>query len=352
MSRQRPKRKLNTAEKVKTPFYRWFVLPVTYGIYRVMRSLLDRLSPNQVYSVARFFAAIAWHTSSHHRGRVIRNLELAYGDRFTPSERHKIARRVLDHFFMTTMDLVLVPRLLGGDKWRNVVDMTPEQESQLRELASYDGPVVFHTGHMGSWEMGGALPNLFGKTMHFVYRPLEHPQVDQDVRRLRTVAGNQVFAKQGALRGYTRTLKEGGWLGVIADQNAGHEAAYLDFFGVAASTEVRFFPLYQRFNTRMVAAFVIRQGNQFRFTMEGPFEVKINREADPKEEAMRLGQWYLDQVRAMAEKYPEQYLWTHKRYGARPAGIPHLYNDLFKPIDPAILKAQPIPPVMPVSWDA
>jgi KDO2-lipid IV(A) lauroyltransferase len=344
------KRRRRMAERVETPFYQHFLLPLTFGIYQLLRGMLDRMSPRHVYLFARGFAAAAWLMSSRHRQRAVRNLEIAYGPRFTPEQRHRIARRVVDHFFMSTMDAVLIPRLAASGRWRNVVDLTPEQERALDELQAHQGPVAFHTAHLGSWEMSAALAGFIGKKLNFVYRPLEHPQVDAELRKIRTVFGNEVFAKKGALRGYMRTLRDNGWLGVIADQNAGTGAAFLDFFGVAASTEVRHFPLYMKFKPRVITLFTVRDGNNYRFRMEGPFETAVNPAADPNAEAMRLGQWYLDRVREVADRHPEQYLWTHKRYTSRPAGAPSLYNNPGQPLDPAVLAAQPKAPIPPSSW--
>jgi len=346
----KPKRRMSTRDRAETPLFKWFVLPVTFGIYKLLLTLVNRLSPSQAYAMARGCATLSWWLSRSHRGRVLRNLELAYGDRFSPKERMRVARRVLENFFMTVFDLAIIPRFQHEGDWRQIVDITDDQLAALEELASHDGPVVFHTGHLGSWEFAGALPGLMGKKVSFVYRPLDHPQVEADVKRIRTLFGQTVFPKQGAFRSYTRVLRDGGWLGVIADQNAGEGCAYLDFFGVPAATEIRYFPLYQRFKPKIVCMFALRDGNNFRFRVVGPFVGEVRPEADMVEEAIRLGNWYMGCVEHVAREFPEQYLWTHKRYARRPAGVPSLYQGLFKPIDPAVLAAQPKTPIPPETW--
>lgn len=348
----RKRKRKSMRERVQTPLYQNFVLPFTYGIYRLLMLMVDRMSPSQVYVFARGMAMVAWWLSGHHRGRVLRNIEIAYGDRFSEKQRLALAKRVMANFFMTVFDLAILPRYRADGTWRHLIDMTPEQEAALEELMAHEGPVVFHTGHLGSWEFAGGVPGMFGKKLNFVYRPLEHPQVDADVRRMRTVHGNEVFAKNGALRGYTRTLRDGGWLGVIADQNAGEGCAFLDFFGLAAATEVRYFPLYQRFKPRCVTIFVLRDGNRFHFKMVGPFETEVRPDADMVEESMRLAQWYIGCVEQVAREHPDQYLWTHKRYARRPVGVPGVYDGLFKPIDPAVIAAQPKAPIPPLDWKA
>ncbi len=342
--KKRKKRRKKTLEKIETPLYQYFLLPLSYGFFKLIVLMVERITPAQTYLFARSLALLSWGLSSAHRKRAWRNLEIAYGKRFDLATRKKIAREVVQHFFLTVFDVLLLPRYFTGEKWRQVLKMSPEQEKQLQSLGKHKGPVAFHTGHLGSWEVSAMLATLFKRKLHFVYRPLDHPDVDRDLKKYRTLFGYEAHAKVGALKGYVRALRQNDWLGVIADQNAGRYASYLNFFGVAASTETRYFKLYQRFAPRVVTTFAIREGFSFRFHLEGIFETTPDPEADPEEEALRIGQWYLDCIEEVAKKYPAQYLWTHKRYASRPAGVPSLYSDPDKPLDPSLLTAQPKAP--------
>lgn len=329
--------------RARRALYRWFLLPLSWGALKLLILAIERMTPAQAYLLARCFGWIFWAASRQHRRIVRRNLEIAYGSRFSEHERARITREVFQHFLLTSFDILLIPRVDRDGSWRNILSLTDPQEAFIEELAAQHEPVAFHTAHLGSWEFAAGMAAFFNKRLDFVYRPIEHPQLDAEVRRLRTFFGNRVYAKEGALRGYAQTLREKGWLGVIADQNAGRRAAFLSFFGVPASTETSYFRLYQRFGPRVIAAFAIRKGFDFRFHVEGFFETSAHPDADPLEEEMRLGQWYLDCVEQVARKYPAQYLWTHKRFASRPSKAPSLYDG---PLEPA-LQAQPTPPIPP-----
>ena len=343
---KRRKRK-RTIDKLDTPLFKWFLLPLTYGMIRQIILFVERLSPSQVYLFARGLALL-WHSlSPRHRKTAIRNVEIAYRDRFTPKERKKIARQVVQHFFLTTFDLFILPRYLPNGDWQKIFTMTKEQEAFMQRIMKSDRPVAFHTAHLGSWETMAGLAGIFDRKLHLVYRPLDHPQVDKLLKEMRTRLGNEAHAKKGVLRAYAKALRHGEWIGVIADQNAGRRAAYLDFFGVPASTETSYFPLYQRFKPLIATGFAIRDGFNFKFHIEGFFEEEANTEADATEESMRLGQWYLDCIEKIAKRYPEQYLWTHRRYTSRPGGIPSLYQNLESPLEETVRDAQPKTPVPP-----
>ncbi|MCA8938417.1 MAG: hypothetical protein KDB07_01295, partial [Planctomycetes bacterium] len=119
------------------------------------------------------------------------------------------------------------------------------------------------------------------------------------------------------------------------------------FFGHAVSSQVEHLQAYRRFNARIATGFAVRQGFDFRFEFVGLWEERFNAEADPVEEAMRLGQWYNDLLEEMVREYPEQYLWAHRRFASRPAGAPSLYQDLGGPVAKSALNGQPQPPIPP-----
>lgn len=337
---------------MQEPLFRDFLMPLVTGIFTLLQLAIERMEPRHVYTLMHVCSLLAWYGSPRHANRTIRNIELAYGDRFTPEQRRAIGRNVVRHFFCTCADTMLLPRVYFGGRWRETLYLTDDQYARMQSLAGHDGPVAFHTGHMGCWEFAAGLAGCLGRKLALVYRPLEIPGIDEKLRNLRTVFGNEAYPKHGALRGYTRTLRAKGWLGVIADQNSGKRAAFLDFFGLPVSTEVSYFPLYQRYKPRVAALFVIREGFEFKFHLEGPYETHVNPDAPPLEEALRLGQWYIKCIENVARRYPEQYLWTHKRFTSRPPGAPSLYDDLGQPVDPASVAAQPRAPIAPADWAA
>lgn len=346
---RRSRATFKTSHLKRTALFKYFVIPVTTFLFRGIARLMGVLPPRGVYAVARSFGLLIWYAGAKRRKIAIRNLEIAFGDEYSPKERRRIARRSVQHFSMTAFDVFLLPRYRGDD-WRARVTFTDEQKATLDRLAAHTGPVAFHNAHMGSWEFSTGVANYMGKTLGVVYRPLEFAPIDEEIRRLRTSQGVRAYAKKGALKGYLKTLKNNEWLGVIADQNAGRNAAFVDFFGVPASTEASYFPLYFRFDTLACAGFAIREGFDFRFRIDGLYTTAIDRSADPLDESMRLAQWYMACVENAVRKHPEQHNWMHKRWRSRPNGAPSLYENLGKPLDRRLLQQQPEAPIRPAKW--
>jgi KDO2-lipid IV(A) lauroyltransferase len=341
-----------TAAAVRTPLYRYLITPVVVLLFRVVQLGCRVLPPAWVYLATRGVALVVWHASSERRQFLLRNLDIALGDKYSVAERRRIGRQSVQHFLLTVMDLFLAPQHYLTGRWREFIEITPEQQQYIETLKQHPGPVAFFQGHCGSWEVGHAIAGLCGGQLALIYRPLEVPQIEAEVARRRGIFGNPVLPKKGALRGYLRMLRQNGWVGVIADQNAGRQGGFVSFFGVPVSTEIQHFQLFQRFPTRLCAIFVQRDGFRFRFRIRAFHQTEIRHDTDEHTEAMRLAQWYMDCVQRMAEESPEQYDWMHRRFRTRPPGAPSLYENLTQPLNRNLLRAQPPTPIPAANWDS
>lgn len=341
--------RIKTSHLKKSRVFRFVLEPVAGFFFKGFAWLMTHLPPAVVYSFGRGLGWVIWLGSGRRRHIALRNLEIAFGDKYSPRERRCIARHSVQHFTMTALDVFLLPKY-SGDKWSKRVTIDDSQKRLLQNAADHDGPVVMQTGHMGSWEFSSGIASYFTKNLTVVYRPLEFAVVDREIRRLRTSHGVRACPKKGVLRGYMKALKANEWVGVIADQNAGRSGAFVNFFGVPASTEASYFPLFQRFNTRIFTLFTIREGFTFRFKLAGIHTTRVNSAADPEDESMRLAQWYMERLEDIVRQYPEQYNWLHQRWRSRPAGAPSLYDDLKHNLRPELLNQQPAAPIKPAKW--
>src|SRR5262249_4379787 len=88
--------------------------------------LVPLLSRQGCYRLALALGELMSILDSHGRKVAIRNLEVAFGDRFTPDERERIAKESFQHFARTMLDLLWSPKL------------TAENFSQYIELENFE----------------------------------------------------------------------------------------------------------------------------------------------------------------------------------------------------------------------
>src|SRR5882724_4287860 len=97
--------------------------------------------------------------------------------------------------------------------------------------------VLILTGHIGAWELSSFAHALYGHPLHYMARPIDNARVDALVNRYRCLSGNQPIFKNESARAMLKILKDGGTIGILADQNTlPAEGAFVDFFGTAACT--------------------------------------------------------------------------------------------------------------------
>jgi KDO2-lipid IV(A) lauroyltransferase len=147
-----------------------------------------------------------------------------------------------------------------------------------------------------------------------------------------------VIAKRGAVRESLRWLRGGGWVALLADQDAGARGAFVPFFGLPASTTTIPHVLAVRAGVPLYAGACVRR--------PGPrpgFDVHLVRVAetprapagDEAERVVRLAEATSRALERWVGAHPDQYNWLHRRWKSRPAGEPR------RPGIPAYARAAP-----------
>lgn len=170
--------------------------------------------------------------------------------------------------------------------------------------------------HYGNWELLNQY--LASRTpLAIVYRPPESAAGDTFLRLARQQPGiEQVRAEGPGVRALYRTLKAGGVVGILPDQQpkAG-EGEFAPFFGRQALTMTLVSRLAERSGATVLFAYAERRDDG-RFDLH--FEPAPDGIADP-DPAVAVAAMNRA-VEAVACRDPAQYQWTYKRFAARPEG--------------------------------
>jgi KDO2-lipid IV(A) lauroyltransferase len=292
---------------------------VDYLVYlavRVLVAVVQALTIEQSYALARFLAVVMYHVDRRHRQVALENLLQAFGDRYSPARRDQIVRGVYEHFCMMIMEIIQIPRKLHKTTWRDPIELVGHEPVLERLLDG--GPVIMLTGHFGNWEMAGYLFGVFGFPPHSVARALDNPHLDRFLRRFRERTGQKLIPKKGGYDQMIEVLRSGGVLSFLADQDAGQNGLYVDFFGRPASTHKAIALLAMEYRTPIVVGHARRIGRRFRF------QVSCDRIIEPREwegrddEIHWITQEYTSVLERAIRQAPEQYLWLHRRWKHRP----------------------------------
>lgn len=123
-----------------------------------------------------------------------------------------------------------------------------------------------------------------------------------------------------------RVLERGELLGILADLNAQErEGVFVDFFGVPASTTASIARLAMKTGAAVLPAFAVWEEEKKKYVVYLEPEIELEKSADDEENVKILTQKITNFVEKYVRKYPEQWLWIHKRWNTRPKGEKGLY---------------------------
>ena len=294
--------------------------------YLVARSLLaifGWLPLRMALSVGSTLGRGAYYCSGRLRRTGQRNLELAFPD-LTLTER----RRLLHGCFQS------LGRLLGVFSQFNSADtQTLQSIVECEGLENIDAArqsgrgVILFTGHVGAWELSSFALSLFGHPLSFLVRRIDNPKIEKLVDERRERLGNRTIDKRSAAREMLQILQGGGTLGILVDLNTlDREGIFVDFFGVPASTTFMLAKLALRTEAAVLPVFAPWDRERRRFLLKIDEPLTVERSGDDEDDVRRLTQLFTGVVEKYVRRYPDQWLWIHRRWKTRPPGEPGIYD--------------------------
>ena len=252
----------------------------------------------------------------------MRNLQLAFPEMRT-GERRKIVRGVFTSLGRQFAEVCLFPRYTA----KNVSDVVIYDGFENFDRASQRGKgVLFLTGHLGGWELSAFAHSLYGHPLYFVMRPLDNPYLDALVRRYRTMHGNTPILKDDPARELLRAMKRGSTVGILMDTNmTPPEGVFVDFFGITACTASGLARIALRTDSAVVPGFTLWDPVLRKYRLRFDPALKLQRTGNNEEDILANTQLFTKVIEDFVRRYPDQWLWVHRRWKTRPPGQPPLY---------------------------
>ncbi|MDH3717526.1 MAG: lysophospholipid acyltransferase family protein [Planctomycetota bacterium] len=227
-------------------------------------------------------------------------------------QRRLLARRQWQHLILMVVEIAHTQRKIHLTNWRTHVRFHNKQ-AMVRQLLS-GRPTVLVSGHFGSFEVGGQVVGLFGFPTFTVARPLDNPRLDRFLNSFRGSNGQLVLAKRGSADRIDQLLAQGGSLVVLADQAAGPNGYWVNFFGRPASTHKAIALFALAHEAPVIVTYTRRVGRALQL------EIGCEAIADPRaggletSDMRRLTEWFNGRLEDLVLRDPDQYWWLHRRW--------------------------------------
>lgn len=273
--------------------------------------LLGALSVRARRAVARAVGAVAYALGIR-RAVALDNLRHAFPEK-TEGERRRIARAAYANMALAAVEALCADRL-SSEELEASVDL--ENWQPLASAIEAGRGVLVATAHFGSWELFGEVMARRGVAVNAVVRPLAGA-MNARIVEARQKSGLKLILQRGALSGMLRAVRRGELVAQLVDQALPSKSAvFVPFFGRLASTTPALSIAALRTGAPVFVALAAREGEKLRVFVEGPIPILAgsDRRTDVLDHATRIAAVIERYIR----RYPEQWLWLHRRWKAPP----------------------------------
>jgi KDO2-lipid IV(A) lauroyltransferase len=246
------------------------------------------------------------------------NLKAALAKEKTPAQLKAILKRVymnIAQTFVEVLNLTKVSRRYV-DAYVKVINM-----DRMRNAAQSGRGVILLTAHFGNWELSSLVGAIVGFPMIVLAREQKMKRLNELLNRLRESKGCKVVRKGISVKFVFRALRNREIVGILADQDAGKRGVFVDFFGRPTSTAPGAFEFAKRTGAILLPNFIVRlKGPSHHLFLEDYIDVSSG-------DVKAAIQSYMSLVESYVRRYPDQWLWLHKRWKSTPLKKVLVLND-------------------------
>jgi KDO2-lipid IV(A) lauroyltransferase len=250
------------------------------------------------------------------------NLEMAL-PALSAEGRDRILRGVFRHLGWQLVEFCRMTRYTP-ENTRNWI-RTEGLDHYLAAKARGKG-VLIVTGHLGAWELSSFYHSLMGYPMSVIARPLDNRRLDTFVNGIRCLHGNRVVPKDNFARGLLRAMRANHTVGILMDTNmTPPQGVFVDFFGKQACTASGVARVALKTGAAVLPGFMLWEPEEGKYVLHFGPELEFERTGDAARDILAATQQCARVTEEWIRRYPDQWLWIHRRWKTRPAGELGLY---------------------------
>ncbi len=260
--------------------------------------------------IGRRIGVLVYALSGKRKWITYANLKAAFCEEKTPSEIKKLTKDVYKNLVQTFMELLSLTKM---DKKYTDKYVKIRNFQNIEGAAKNPNGMILLSAHFGNWELSTVTSVNRGIPLYLLARDQKMVRLNEILNKLRESKGNIVIRKGTNIKNIFRVLHKGGSVGILADQNAGVSGELIDFFGRSASTAVGPYKFAQKSGASILPVFIHREkGAYHKVVVEPIMAIQKGEDIVPY---MREYNRYLEKH---IRKYPEQWLWMHKKWKLTP----------------------------------
>ena len=284
-----------------------------YSMLKTISRVVCLLPYPLVLSLGNAMGKVYYRIAGRQRKRAISQIQDCLG--LSVEKAEETISRLFRKLGQTFLEVMYIPALTQ-EKIQNYVAI--ENRQYLDEALAHGRGVVLLTAHIGNWEWLGASLAMAGFPLTSVMKRQPKDEHTRILNEYREMVGMEIFARGTTeMIGAARALKKGKILGLVADQDAGPNGVFVDFFGKMSSTPTGPAVFAKKFKSPVVPAFIVRRpegGHQVIIREPLYYEDTGSSDEDFYQFTAKTAKVIEETIR----QYPDEWLWFQKRWNTSP----------------------------------
>jgi Kdo2-lipid IVA lauroyltransferase/acyltransferase len=286
-------------------------------VYRFVQFLIfiSNLVPRKLWlKFCGVLGRIAYLFVKNTRRRVVKHLSIAFPEK-TPPQVKKLARRVFEFLGKNAGEMLRATRVKTlSDLERFLV--TEGLDNYERAIKKGKG-VIFLTCHLGAFDLQVSNMALRGLNPNIIGTPLKDARLNELLWDYRNMHGAIAIERGRETFRLIKVLKSGGSVALLIDQDTKVKSRFVNFFGKPAATPVGATVLAMKTGAAVVPTYVYL-GKDWKQHMHILPEIPIKTSGDDEADMVYNTQVLTNFIEDVIRKYPEQWVWMHKRWRTKP----------------------------------
>ena len=258
-------------------------------------------------AVGRYLGSFIYYVYPLRKSIAMKNLEIA----FPENDRKKnisLLKSCYQHYGMVLVDFFRLPKVKRG-KDKIIVNI-PEKSIEL--MKSKFGGIIL-TGHMGNWEYIGPMLSIHNIKSAGVALIQKNRQSDRFFNKLRISDNMKVIPINSGSKVMIQHIKDGYYLGLISDQNAGKKGTEALFFNNPVSVPKGSAAFHLKTNTPILLGFcILCKDLHYKLSFH-----ELDLEGLPiisDDAIVEINQRFTKVLEEIVREFPEQYFWFHRKW--------------------------------------
>ncbi|MBS2022399.1 MAG: lipid A biosynthesis acyltransferase [Deltaproteobacteria bacterium] len=281
----------------------------------VFRPLLALLPWRLAGALGAGVGRLAYFLVPKERALALAHLQLAFPD-WTDARRKQVARQAFGHLGRSALEVIAVRKVQA--RLADEVLLGPDETALLAAAKASGKGALVVACHVGNWELMARRLAHEGIDCATVAREAQDPRLTRLLEDSRADAGVKTLwrGRPGLAKDMLRLLRDGGFLGLLIDQDTDVQGQFVPFFGRPAFTPRAAGDLAVRTGAWVLFACAHREADgRHRVVLR---RVPVPETGDREADALAVTAAATAEIEREIRLRPDEWVWMHRRWKRQP----------------------------------